>query len=141
EWKGADNQRLSALVALYDGEDSRYLNLRGPAGTIRTLKYASLFSESPERADAAIGDLSGRVVFIGVSELHSATQADSYDTIFSGVNGINVTGAEIGATALADLAEGASPRRPSLAAMVDVILVDMMLGAAETSCSMLVLIV
>jgi adenylate cyclase len=140
EWNGADNHRLSALVALYDGEDSRYLNLRGPAGTIRTLRYASLFSESPERADTAIGDLSGKVVFVGVSELHSATQADSYDTIFSGVNGINVTGAEIGATALADLAEGASPRRPALAAMVEVLLVALMLGAAATSGRMLVLL-
>src|SRR6516165_2425949 len=33
EWNGADRYRLSALIALYAGEDSRYLNLRGPAAT------------------------------------------------------------------------------------------------------------
>ncbi len=104
-WNGADKHRLAALVGLYAGEDSRYLNLRGPAGAVRTLKYASLFSASPEPADAAFEDLSGKVVFIGVSELHSTTQADAYDTVFSALNGINVTGAEIGATAYADLAE------------------------------------
>jgi adenylate cyclase len=32
-----DDRRLSALVELYAGEDSRYLDLRGPADTIRTL--------------------------------------------------------------------------------------------------------
>jgi adenylate cyclase len=140
EWNGADKHRLSALLALYTGENSRYLNLRGPAGTIRTLQYASLFAGSSERADTAIGDLSGKVVFIGVSELHSATQADSYDTIFSGVNGINVTGAEIGATAFADLAEESSPRRPVPAATVEMVLVALMLGAAASSGRMLVLL-
>jgi adenylate cyclase len=111
-WNDADKRRLSALIALYVGEDSRYLSFRGPAGSIRTLSYATLLSEPSERVDAAIGDLSGKVVFVGVSELHSAAQADSYDTVYSSLNGINVTGAEIGATAFSDLAEGMSPRRP-----------------------------
>ena len=132
-WQGSDAHRLSALVALYAGEDSRYLNLRGPAGTIRTLSYATLLSGSSERADSAIGDLSGKVVFIGVSELHSATQADSYDTVYSSLNGINVTGAEIGATAVADLAEKASPRRPGPVAVIEIIVIALALGAAASA--------
>ncbi len=140
EWNRADTQRLSALVALYAGNDSRYLNLRGPAGTIRTLSYATLISETPEHADTAIGDLSGKVVFIGVSELHSATQADSYDTVYSSLNGINVTGAEIGATAVADLAERASPRRPRPAAVIEIIAIALALGAAASSGRIVILI-
>ena len=140
EWNGADKQRLSALIALYAGEDSRYLNLRGPAGTIQTLNYATLFSESSENAGSAIGDLSGKVVFIGVSELHSATQADSYDTVYSSLNGINVTGAEIGATAVADLAERVSPSRPRLAAAIEIIVIALALGTAASSGRIVVLL-
>jgi adenylate cyclase len=130
---GIDNRRLSALVELYAGEDSRYLDLRGPAGTVRTLSYARLLSEPSERADTVFGDLSGKVVFVGVSELHSVTQTDSYDTVFSGDDGIDVTGAEIGATALADLAERASPRRPASVAAIEIIVIALALGAAASA--------
>jgi adenylate cyclase len=130
---GIDNRRLSALLELYAGEDARYLDLRGPAGTIRTLSYARLFSGPSASADAALGDLSGKVVFIGVSELRSVTQTDAYDTVFSGDDGINVTGAEIGATAVADLAEQASPRRPGSAAAIEIILIALALGAAASA--------
>jgi adenylate cyclase len=130
---GGDNSRLSALVDLYAGEDSRYLDLRGPAGTVRTFSYARLFSEPAESADTALGDLSGKVVFIGVSELHSVAQTDSYDTVFSGDDGINVTGAEIGATAVADLAEEASPRRLGSVAAIEITVVALALGAAASA--------
>jgi adenylate cyclase len=122
---GADNGRLRALLELYAGDDSRYLNLRGPAGTVRTLSYARLLSDTP------LGDLSGKIVFIGVSELHSVTQTDSYDTVFSGDDGINITGVEIGATAANDLAERASPRRPASVAVIEIIVIALALGAAS----------
>jgi adenylate cyclase len=140
DWSAADKRRLLALIALYAGEDSRYLNFRGPAGSIRTISYAALLSRPSETADTAIGDLSGKVVFVGVSELHSAAQADSYDTVYSGLNGINVTGAEIGATAFADLAEGSSPRRPVGAAVVEIVLVAVAIAAAASFGRMLVLL-
>jgi adenylate cyclase len=139
-WNDADKRRLLALIDLYAGEDARYLNLRGPAGRIRTISYAALLSDSSETADTAIGDLSGKVVFVGVSELHSATQTDSYDTVYSGLNGINVTGAEIGATAFSDLAEGLSPRRPVKATVVEILLVALALAAAANYGGMLVLL-
>jgi adenylate cyclase len=140
DWSDADKRRLLALIALYAGEDSRYLNFRGPAGSIRTISYAALLSGPSETADTAIGDLAGKVVFVGVSELHSATQADSYDTVYSGLNGINVTGAEIGATAFADLAEGSSPRRPVGPAVVEIVLVALAIAAAASFGRMLVLL-
>jgi adenylate cyclase len=139
EWSGADRQRLSALVALYSSDDSRYLNLRGPAGTIRTLSYATLVSETAEHEDT-VGDLSGKVVFIGVSELQSATQADSYETVYSSLNGINITGAEIGATAVADLAEEASPHRPGFVALAEIIVIAVALGAAASAGRIVVLL-
>lgn len=131
-WNDDDKRRLSALIELYAGTDSRHLNLRGPAGSIRTISYAALFSGSSETANPAIGDLSGKVVFVGVSELHSATQADSYDTVYSGLNGVNLTGAEIGATAFADLAEGLSPRRPFQLSVIEIMVVALALAAAAS---------
>ena len=82
DWSDADTRRLLALIDLYSGGDSRYLNFRGPAGSIRTISYAALLSGPSETADTAIGDLSGKVVFVGVSELHSATQADCTTALF-----------------------------------------------------------
>jgi len=131
-------QRLSALVSLYAAADSRYLNLRGPAGTVRTLSYATLLSAS--FTDPAVGDLSGKVVFVGVSELQSVTQADAYDTVYSTLNGIQVTGAEIGATAFADLSEEVSPHRPKAAAVAEILLVAIALGAAASAGRILVLL-
>jgi adenylate cyclase len=90
-----------------------------------------LLTEPTASADAALGDLSGKIVFVGVSELHSVTQTDSYDTVFSGDDGINVTGAEIGATAVADLAEKTSPRRPASVAVIEIIVIALGLGAAS----------
>jgi adenylate cyclase len=139
-WDDTLKHRLLALIALYAGENSRYLNLHGPAGTIRTISYATLLSEDSEPSQTAIGDLSGKVVFVGVSELHSASQPDSYDTVYSSLNGINVTGAEIGATAVSDLAEGLSPRRPIRAAEVEICLVALALAGAATFGRMFVLL-
>jgi len=138
EFDGPIRHRLSALISLYAGEDSRYLNLRGPAGTVRTLSYATLLSGSP--AEAAVGDLLGKVVFVGVSELQSVTQADAYDTVYSSLNGIEVTGAEIGATAFSDLAEEASLNRPMAPAAAEILLVALALGAAASSGRMIVLL-
>lgn len=128
-WSAADKHRLATLIALYAGDDSRYLNFRGPAGTIRTISYATLLSGS---SDTTIGDLSGKVVFVGVSELRSATQPDSYDTVYSGLNGININGAEIAATAFADLDEDLSPRRPVAAGVAEIVVVALVLGAAAS---------
>ncbi len=71
-------------------------------------------------------------MFVGVSELQSVTQADAYDTVFSAINGIEVTGAEIGATAFADLAEGLSPHRPVAESGIEILLVALALAAAAS---------
>jgi adenylate cyclase len=135
-----ERRRLAALVALYSGEDSRYLNFRGPAGSVRTLTYAALLADPPEQAGAAIGDLSGKIVFIGVSERASSNQRDAYDTVFSGTDGINITGVEIAATAYADLAQGTSPERSSAGAAAVFFVVALALGAVAATRQMLVLL-
>ena len=74
-----------ALVGLYAGEDSRYLNYYGPPGTIRTIPYHVLLNHEDDENRQL--DLAGRVVFLGASELATAEQSDSYYTIFTGEDG------------------------------------------------------
>lgn len=139
-WSDGDKRRLATLIALYAGDDSRYLNFYGPAGSIRTISYAKLLSGASTLAAPVIDSLSGKVVFIGASELHSTTQVDSYDTVYSTMSGINVSGVEIAATALANLAETSSPQRPAEAAVAEIVLVALALAGATIFGRMVVLL-
>ena len=93
---------LSALVRLYSGPDTYYLNFYGPPGSIHTIPFHQLLQSDQ---DASI-DLSGKVVFVGESAsglVTSATQTDSYPTVFTTSEGPDLSGTEIGATAFANL--------------------------------------
>lgn len=100
-----ERQLRSALLGLYAGPDTYYLNFYGPPGTIETVPFHELL-----RGDAqSRRDLSGRVVFVGESAspfVTSTDQSDTYATVYSTADGINLSGAEIGATAVANLLSG-----------------------------------
>ena len=88
---------LHALVDLYDGPDSRYLNFYGPAGQIRTV---SLVDMMDERRDPSAWQ--EHVAFIGQSEMHEP-HGDAFITVYSRSDGVNIAGVEIAATAFANL--------------------------------------
>jgi len=98
----AGSAGLRALIDLYAGPDSRYLNYYGPARTIRTIPY--------DRAatDAANLGLAGKMVFVGGSEARQSEQKDDFHSVFSEQTGSNLSGVEIGATAFANLLNGQS---------------------------------
>jgi adenylate cyclase len=93
---------LAALLELYAGPDSRYLNYYGPARTIRTVPF-DVAARSPARLD-----LAGKMVFVGGSEARQSEQQDDFHSVFSQQTGANLSGVEIGATAFANLLEGRS---------------------------------
>ena len=105
-----------ALLALYAGPDAYYLNFYGPPGTIRHIPYAQLLKPYAALADDL--DLAGTVVFVGYSELAKPSDFthDAYPTIFGGGDGVYLSGAEIAATAYANLLTGTTLRPPSAAA-------------------------
>ena len=82
-----------ALIRLYEGPDSYYLNFYGPAGTIRTIPYYALLSD--DSPDHSLIDLSGAAVFVGYSELSAPSKIDTFDTVFSRVDGVQMTGVEV----------------------------------------------
>jgi adenylate cyclase len=98
----AERRVLAALVKLYAGPDMYYLNFYGPAGSIETIPFHELLQDELHEQFA----LAGKVVFVGegASELvTSAEQPDTYRTIYSTSEGVDLSGAEIGATAFANL--------------------------------------
>ena len=102
---------LSALVRLYAGNDTYYLNFYGGAGRIRTIPINELLGGGEGRR---LG-VENAVVFVGegASELVVRTeQQDTYRTVYS-VNGVDISGAEIAATAFANLLTNRMLRRVS----------------------------
>ena len=89
---------LAALIRLYEGPDSRYLNFYGPTGQVRTVPLHRLIAgEAAEDLD-----LAGKVVFVGQSEMINASD-DGFITVFTGPKGARISGVEIAATAFANL--------------------------------------
>lgn len=106
------NERLRALIELYAGADSRYLNYYGPLHTIETLPFHEALRAEP-RALRDIVD--GRVVFVGFSESRrTSQQRDVFLSIFSGASGHRMAGVEVGATLFANLLHGEAIRPVSI---------------------------
>lgn len=102
-----ERRALTALVELYGGDDMRYLNFYGPPGTVRTIPFHQLFGETPTL------DLQGTVAFVGEGAaqlLTNADQRDTYRTVYSKA-GVDISGAEIAATAFANLLTNRTLRR------------------------------
>jgi adenylate cyclase len=99
--RGADevSTALDALLGLYSGAESRYLDYYGPARTIRTIPF-----DVAARSSANLA-LKGKMVFVGGSEPRQSEQQDYFHSVFSEQTGANLSGVEIGATAFANLLE------------------------------------
>jgi len=93
------NHRLQALLALYLGPDRRYLNFYGPPRSIPTLSYHEVLSAT-QLKNSVFKD---KVVFVGFSEERQPEQKDSFYTVFSQANGLDLSGVEIAATAFSNL--------------------------------------
>ena len=109
-------QILHALVRLYQGTSSPYLDFYGPPGSITTIPYYQAMQALPS-------DIRGKAVFIGLSELFRPEQKDGFYTVFSGTNGVDLSGVEIAATAFANILEDRPVRPLTLSGKVGVLFV------------------
>jgi adenylate cyclase len=98
-----ERRLMRALTALYAGDDQRYLNFYGPAGTLARVPYHDLLDGNAAVNGARIGELRDKVVFVGYSDLHDPDQPDRFYTVFTGRDGIDLSGVEVMATAFANL--------------------------------------
>ncbi|MGH8582989.1 MAG: CHASE2 domain-containing protein [Gammaproteobacteria bacterium] len=100
---------LRALVGMYHGPATRYLNYYGPPRTVKTISYHCLFgAPCGEPLDSLERSLAGRAVFVGYGEPRQPHREDEFSTVYSQADGTDLRGVEIGATAFANLLAGRS---------------------------------
>ena len=103
---------LRSMIRMYQKPNSRFLNLYGPPGTINTLPYYQLLADDKGSDTAATEiDVSGKAVFVGLSERLRPEQDEGFHTVFSRSSGEDISGVEIAATAFANILED-SPVHP-----------------------------
>lgn len=95
------HRRLKALLNIYGGDASRYINFYGPPGTITTIPYHQALQIGTESGPAV--DVKGKAVFVGLSEVLLAERKDSFFTVFSEGNGVFIGGVEIAASAFLNI--------------------------------------
>jgi len=92
-----------ALEALYAGEAHRFLNFYGPPGTILNIPYHAVIKGSDPNVPAEALDFTGKVVFVGYSDMYDPGQPDRFYTVFTRDDGVDLSGVEIAATGFANL--------------------------------------
>ena len=97
-----NSQEISALNSLYNSKNSEYLNFYGKAQTIKTISYSKVLRMSPEQRHRIFHN---KAVFIGASNNQQWNQHDSFHTIFTDEDGLDISGVEIAATAFSNLLE------------------------------------
>jgi adenylate cyclase len=122
-----DERRLiTALTGLYEGEANRYLNFYGPPGSIPNIPYNVVMQADTGK----VPDFTGKVVFVGFSDLYDPGQPDRFYTVFTNEDGVDLSGVEIAATAFGNLLTDSSLRQAGpLATTVILLLVGLVLGS------------
>jgi adenylate cyclase len=116
----SEGSLLRALTLVHTGRHAHHLNFYGPPGTIRTIPASAVFGADSESEGP---DLAGAVIFVGASELSRVDQVDSFYTVFSTDDGIDVSGVEILASAFANLLTGRTIDRPGIATALALVVV------------------
>jgi adenylate cyclase len=119
EMTALDSQLAMALIGLYEGGDHRLLNFYGPPGSVMTIPYHVAAGE--DTGSAVLPDLTGKVVFVGFSDLYDPGQPDRFYTVFTNDDGVDLSGVEIAATAYANLLTGRSVEPMALMAEIGVL--------------------
>ena len=97
---------LQAIVRLYAGANSIYLNYYGPPATLFTYSYYELLSKDSIldfRGDGI--EFKDKIVFVGAARNTWSGQKDGFYTVFSQPDGLDLSGVELAATAFANLYE------------------------------------
>ncbi len=96
-------RHVSAFIKLYEGGSSSYLNFYGPPGTVRTVSYHELLATQEADGTNQRESLRGKVVFVGQTESDWFKANDGFYTAFTEKTGMDISGVEVAATALANL--------------------------------------
>jgi adenylate cyclase len=121
---------ITALAGLYEGGDNRYLNFYGPPGSIPNIPYNAVITGGSATVPSSTLDFTGKVVFVGFSDLYDPGQPDRFYTVFTNDDGVDLSGVEIAATGFANLLTDRSLRPAGLLTTAAMLLaVGFLLGA------------
>jgi adenylate cyclase len=96
-------QLLTALLHVYRDQSSRYLNYYGPPRSLTTLPYHQVWQAVGDPVHP-LPELHGKLVLVGFSERLQPEQKDGFYTVYSQEqSGLDISGVEIAATALANM--------------------------------------
>ncbi len=99
-----DTRAIRAMIDLYGGPSSRYLNFYGPAGSLPFVSYSEVLqSDGGGKLGNSMAPLKDKAVFVGRAERFQVQKEDVFYTVFSKANGVDVSGVEIAATTFANL--------------------------------------
>jgi len=125
-----DRPLVQALIGLYGGDDQRYLNFYGPPGSITTIPYHLVADNQKADSGMKLPDLTGKVVFVGFSDLYDPGQPDRFYTVFTNDDGVDLSGVEIAATSYGNLLTDRSLHPPGI--LGEIIIVTMFGAIAGT---------
>ena len=112
--EGTPEQRetTAALMQLYSGRDTAYLNFYGPPGTICSIAYDRVLALSSD--DDAECPLRDAIVFVGLARDRAARgdRPDTYHTVYQSADGVDFSGVELHATAVSNLLTRTALRTP-----------------------------
>ena len=101
-------QMLQALVSMYAGDSSIYINFYGPPETFPTISYHEIVSPADGSSASIAQQIRGKAVFVGAARQPSSDQKDGFYTVYSQPDGLDLNGVEIAATVFANLLEDSS---------------------------------
>ena len=120
---------LDAWVQVFAGEDSHFVNFYGPAGTIATVPADAVLEWQPGTESG----LTGKIVFVGVSDRSNPEHIDRYNTVYTSEDGIDLNGVEMAASVLANFLTDSTLKRLSNLELAAVLfLLGTALGVAAT---------
>ena len=97
---------IKSLIQVYQSsQNSQYLNFYGPPLTVETIPYHEIINMQNRDGAEKPFNLKGKAVFIGRSVFSPAEQSESFYTVFSQEEGLDLSGVEIAATAFANMLE------------------------------------
>ena len=105
---------LRSLLEVYAGADTRYLNYYGPPRTVTTVPYVQALRGTGN-------ELAGKIVLVGFSDNFQPEQKDGFYSIFSDNTGLDISGVEVAATAIANMLDGTAIKPLSFPAELFVI--------------------
>jgi CHASE2 domain-containing sensor protein len=125
---------LKALIKMYGGNNSRYINYYGPPRTITTIPYYQALQLSESAGGDNSIDLKDKAVFVGLSEILLAERKDSFYTVFSQANGVFISGVEIAATTFSNILQDSPVKQTGLYFYVLIMFWGMLTGVICRIC-------